>query len=98
MKSPLLATQAAEGAASGSQTDPVSVFQVQEERTKEEDKDLACSLIQITAERRRSLWYATHYPTDERKVSHNERDFHSLIFLFLCFTVENEPYNIIHTI
>uniref|UniRef100_A0A2K6AG04 Piezo type mechanosensitive ion channel component 2 n=1 Tax=Mandrillus leucophaeus TaxID=9568 RepID=A0A2K6AG04_MANLE len=42
---------------------------VQEERTKEEDKALACSPIQITAERRRSLWYATHYPTDERKVS-----------------------------
>ncbi|XP_050623478.1 piezo-type mechanosensitive ion channel component 2 isoform X1 [Macaca thibetana thibetana] len=41
---------------------------VQEERTKEEDKTLACSPIQITAERRRSLWYATHYPTDERKL------------------------------
>nr|XP_005587271.1 PREDICTED: piezo-type mechanosensitive ion channel component 2 isoform X5 [Macaca fascicularis] len=41
---------------------------VQEERTKEEDKALACSPIQITAERRRSLWYATHYPTDERKL------------------------------
>lgn len=41
---------------------------VQEERTKEEDKALACSPIQITAERRRSLWYATHCPTDERKL------------------------------
>nr|XP_054394141.1 piezo-type mechanosensitive ion channel component 2 isoform X4 [Pongo abelii] len=41
---------------------------VQDERTKEEDKALACSPIQITAERRRSLWYATHYPTDERKL------------------------------
>nr|XP_007972885.2 piezo-type mechanosensitive ion channel component 2 isoform X2 [Chlorocebus sabaeus] len=41
---------------------------VQEERTKEEDKALACSPIQITAERRRSLWYATHCSTDERKL------------------------------
>ncbi|XP_049625894.1 piezo-type mechanosensitive ion channel component 2 isoform X2 [Suncus etruscus] len=41
---------------------------VQEERTREEDKALACSPIQITADRRRSLWYATHYPTDERKL------------------------------
>nr|XP_010585433.1 piezo-type mechanosensitive ion channel component 2 [Loxodonta africana] len=41
---------------------------VQDEGTKEEDRTLACSPIQITAERRRSLWYATHYPTDERKL------------------------------
>ncbi|XP_011524028.1 piezo-type mechanosensitive ion channel component 2 isoform X5 [Homo sapiens] len=41
---------------------------VQDEGTKEEDKALACSPIQITAGRRRSLWYATHYPTDERKL------------------------------
>ncbi|XP_061025116.1 piezo-type mechanosensitive ion channel component 2 [Eubalaena glacialis] len=41
---------------------------VQEERTKEEDRALACSPVPITAERRRSLWYATHYPTDEKKL------------------------------
>ncbi|XP_069424758.1 piezo-type mechanosensitive ion channel component 2 isoform X1 [Ovis canadensis] len=41
---------------------------VQEEKTKEEDRALACSPAPITAERRRSLWYATHYPTDERKL------------------------------
>ncbi|XP_037662097.1 piezo-type mechanosensitive ion channel component 2 isoform X1 [Choloepus didactylus] len=41
---------------------------VQEEGAKEEDRALACSPIQITAERRRSLWYAAHYPTDERKL------------------------------
>ncbi|XP_055994098.1 piezo-type mechanosensitive ion channel component 2 isoform X2 [Sorex fumeus] len=41
---------------------------VLEEKTKEEDRSLACSPIQITADRRRSLWYATHYPTDERKL------------------------------
>ncbi|XP_058532933.1 piezo-type mechanosensitive ion channel component 2 isoform X1 [Ochotona princeps] len=41
---------------------------VQEDKAKEEDRALACSPVQITAERRRSLWYATHYPTDERKL------------------------------
>ncbi|XP_062933243.1 piezo-type mechanosensitive ion channel component 2 isoform X2 [Cynocephalus volans] len=41
---------------------------VQDERTKEEDRALACSPIQMMAQRRRSLWYATHYPTDERKL------------------------------
>ncbi|XP_007463352.1 PREDICTED: piezo-type mechanosensitive ion channel component 2 [Lipotes vexillifer] len=41
---------------------------VQEERTKEEDRALACSPVPVTAGRRRSLWYATHYPTDERKL------------------------------
>ncbi|XP_036857006.1 piezo-type mechanosensitive ion channel component 2 isoform X2 [Manis javanica] len=41
---------------------------VQDDRTKEEDRALTCRPIQITAERRRSLWYATHYPTDERKL------------------------------
>ncbi|XP_053427804.1 piezo-type mechanosensitive ion channel component 2 isoform X3 [Nycticebus coucang] len=41
---------------------------VQDERPKEEDRGLACSPMQITAERRRSLWYATHYPTDEKKL------------------------------
>ncbi|XP_063509450.1 piezo-type mechanosensitive ion channel component 2 isoform X2 [Pongo pygmaeus] len=56
---------------------------VQDERTKEEDKALACSPIQITAERRRSLWYATHYPTDERKgllvtVNGNPVDYHTI--------------------
>ncbi|XP_054099932.2 piezo-type mechanosensitive ion channel component 2 isoform X2 [Callithrix jacchus] len=56
---------------------------VQDERTKEEDRALACSPIQITAERRRSLWYATHYPTDERKgllvtVNGNPVDYHTI--------------------
>ncbi|XP_073926448.1 piezo-type mechanosensitive ion channel component 2 isoform X3 [Castor canadensis] len=41
---------------------------VQDEKTKEEDTALACDSSQKTAERRRSLWYAAHYPTDERKL------------------------------
>ncbi|KAI4532799.1 hypothetical protein MG293_017207 [Ovis ammon polii] len=56
---------------------------VQEEKTKEEDRALACSPAPITAERRRSLWYATHYPTDERKgllvtVNGNPVDYHTI--------------------
>ncbi|XP_031221714.1 piezo-type mechanosensitive ion channel component 2 isoform X5 [Mastomys coucha] len=41
---------------------------VQEEMAKEDEGALDCSSNQNTAERRRSLWYATQYPTDERKL------------------------------
>lgn len=42
-----------------------------DEPAKEEDHALGDSPKQhYSAERRRSLWYAAHYPTDERKVSH----------------------------
>ena len=61
-----------------------SVSQVQEERTKE-DRALACSPAPIPAERRRSLWYATHCPTDERKVSRQDRGCLSFIFCFLSY-------------
>ncbi|XP_032149290.1 piezo-type mechanosensitive ion channel component 2 isoform X2 [Sapajus apella] len=66
---------------------------VQDERTKEEDRVLACSPIQITAERRRSLWYATHYPTDERKgllvtVNGNPVDYHTI---HPTLPMENSP-------
>ncbi|KAF4788894.1 hypothetical protein TURU_157112 [Turdus rufiventris] len=36
--------------------------------SREDDKEIPCSPIPMTAERRRSLWYASHYTTDERKV------------------------------
>uniref|UniRef100_A0ABI7WBS3 Piezo-type mechanosensitive ion channel component n=1 Tax=Felis catus TaxID=9685 RepID=A0ABI7WBS3_FELCA len=66
---------------------------VQDDRTKEEDRALACSPIQITAERRRSLWYATQYPTDERKgllvtVNGNPVDYHTI---HPSLPVENGP-------
>ncbi|KAM5222304.1 piezo-type mechanosensitive ion channel component 2 isoform 2-T2 [Ctenodactylus gundi] len=41
---------------------------VKEEGPKEEEGTLASSPAQPTAQRRRSLWYAAHYPTDERKL------------------------------
>lgn len=48
------------------------VQQIPDEEEKsdsgEDDKEIACSPVPMTAERRRSLWYASHYTTDERKV------------------------------
>ncbi|XP_051019378.1 piezo-type mechanosensitive ion channel component 2 isoform X3 [Acomys russatus] len=41
---------------------------VQDERAKEDEHTVDCSSNQNTAERRRSLWYATQYPTDEKKL------------------------------
>ncbi|KAL6094337.1 hypothetical protein STEG23_002841 [Scotinomys teguina] len=42
--------------------------QVQDEMAKEEEGTLDCNSNQNTAERRRSLWYATQYSMDERKL------------------------------
>lgn len=50
---------------------------------KEDEGALDCSSNQNTAERRRSLWYATQYPTDERKVRHRKRKLASP-FSFSC--------------
>jgi hypothetical protein len=44
------------------------VFQVQDEKTKEEERSLACDSSQKMAEKRQSLWYAADHPTNERKV------------------------------
>ncbi|XP_075126814.1 piezo-type mechanosensitive ion channel component 2 [Leptodactylus fuscus] len=47
--------------------EPVVIYE--ENRENEEGDGVeACSPPPLTAERRRSLWYATHYPTDERKL------------------------------
>ncbi|XP_037236097.1 piezo-type mechanosensitive ion channel component 2 isoform X5 [Falco rusticolus] len=51
--------------------------------SREDDKEIACSPIPMTAERRRSLWYASHYTTDERKVllvtvNGNPADYHTI--------------------
>lgn len=56
---------------------------VQDEMAKEDEGTLDCSSTQNTAERRRSLWYATQYPTDERKgllvtVNGNPVDYHTI--------------------
>ncbi|XP_064561905.1 piezo-type mechanosensitive ion channel component 2 isoform X3 [Zonotrichia leucophrys gambelii] len=51
--------------------------------SREDDKEVPCSPIPMTAERRRSLWYASHYTTDERKVllvtvNGNPADYHTI--------------------
>ncbi|KAJ7401265.1 hypothetical protein BTVI_97626 [Pitangus sulphuratus] len=51
--------------------------------SREDDKEIPCSPIPMTAERRRSLWYASHYTTDERKVllvtvNGNPTDYHTI--------------------
>ncbi|KAM8782334.1 piezo-type mechanosensitive ion channel component 2 isoform 2-T2 [Rhynchonycteris naso] len=70
---------------------------VQDERTKEEDRALACSPIQMTAERRRSLWYATHYPTDERKLlSMTQDDYKPSDSLLVTVNGNPVDYHTIH--
>ncbi|KAM9224605.1 piezo-type mechanosensitive ion channel component 2 [Dugong dugon] len=71
---------------------------VQDEGTQEEDRSLACSPIQITAERRRSLWYATRYPTDERKLLSMTQDDYKPSDQGLLVTVNGKPvdYHTIH--
>ncbi|XP_013370174.1 PREDICTED: piezo-type mechanosensitive ion channel component 2 isoform X2 [Chinchilla lanigera] len=56
---------------------------VPDEMAKEEDHALGDSPNPHSAERRRSLWYAAHYPTDERKgllvtVNGNPVDYHTI--------------------
>ncbi|KAB0344185.1 hypothetical protein FD754_021111 [Muntiacus muntjak] len=48
---------------------------MQEERTNKEDRALACSPTPLTAERRRSLWYTTHYPTERKLLSVTQDDY-----------------------
>ncbi|XP_038602670.1 piezo-type mechanosensitive ion channel component 2 [Tachyglossus aculeatus] len=64
---------------------------------KEEDGDEARSPNPITAERRRSLWYATHYPTDERKLLSMTQDDYKPSDVLLV-TVNGNPvdYHSIH--
>ncbi|KAM4689740.1 piezo-type mechanosensitive ion channel component 2 [Discoglossus pictus] len=47
--------------------EPVEKWEDKEENEGEE-KEGDCSPIALTAERRRSLWYASHYTTDERNL------------------------------
>ncbi|KAM4028513.1 piezo-type mechanosensitive ion channel component 2 isoform 7-T7 [Anomaloglossus baeobatrachus] len=47
--------------------EPVVIFEENKENEEGEGEE-DCSSPPLTAERRRSLWYATQYPTDERKV------------------------------
>uniref|UniRef100_A0A8C4UAY4 Piezo type mechanosensitive ion channel component 2 n=1 Tax=Falco tinnunculus TaxID=100819 RepID=A0A8C4UAY4_FALTI len=62
-----------------------------------DDKEIACSPIPMTAERRRSLWYASHYTTDERKLLSMTQDEYKPSDVLLV-TVNGNPadYHTIH--
>uniref|UniRef100_U3JV87 Piezo type mechanosensitive ion channel component 2 n=1 Tax=Ficedula albicollis TaxID=59894 RepID=U3JV87_FICAL len=64
---------------------------------REEDKEIPCSPIPMTAERRRSLWYASHYTTDERKLLSMTQDEYKPSDVLLV-TVNGNPadYHTIH--
>lgn len=60
---------------------------------KEDEGTLDCSSTQNTAERRRSLWYATQYPTDERKVRHRARVLNFHLVFCICVLLLNVGFN-----
>lgn len=61
--------------------------------TKEDEGALDSSSTQNTAERRRSLWYATQYPTDERKVRHRARALGFHLVFCVCVLLLNVGLN-----
>ncbi|NXB24028.1 PIEZ2 protein, partial [Rhagologus leucostigma] len=65
--------------------------------SREDDKEIPCSPIPMTAERRRSLWYASHYTTDERKLLSMTQDEYKPSDVLLV-TVNGNPadYHTIH--
>ena len=69
------------------------MFQVQDEMAKEDEGTLDCSATQNTAERRRSLWYATQYPTDERKVMHRAIALDLHLVFCICVLLLNVGFN-----
>ncbi|XP_033368100.1 piezo-type mechanosensitive ion channel component 2 isoform X3 [Parus major] len=63
--------------------EPIQTPDEEKSVSREDDKEAPCSPIPMTAERRRSLWYASHYTTDERKVllvtvNGNPADYHTI--------------------
>uniref|UniRef100_A0A8C2T6P4 Piezo type mechanosensitive ion channel component 2 n=1 Tax=Coturnix japonica TaxID=93934 RepID=A0A8C2T6P4_COTJA len=70
---------------------------VRKSESREDDKEIPCSPIPMTAERRRSLWYASHYTTDERKLLSMTQDEYKPSDVLLV-TVNGNPadYHTIH--
>uniref|UniRef100_A0A8C4JWY3 Piezo type mechanosensitive ion channel component 2 n=1 Tax=Dromaius novaehollandiae TaxID=8790 RepID=A0A8C4JWY3_DRONO len=70
---------------------------VMKSSSREDDKEIACSPVPMTAERRRSLWYASHYTTDERKLLSMTQDEYKPSDVLLV-TVNGNPidYHTIH--
>nr|XP_025950110.1 piezo-type mechanosensitive ion channel component 2 isoform X3 [Dromaius novaehollandiae] len=79
--------------------EPVVMEMPHEEKSssREDDKEIACSPVPMTAERRRSLWYASHYTTDERKLLSMTQDEYKPSDVLLV-TVNGNPidYHTIH--
>ncbi|KAG8133463.1 hypothetical protein E2320_011256 [Naja naja] len=61
------------------------------------EDEIECTPIQITADRRRSLWYTSHYTTDERKLLSMTQDEHKPSHVLLV-TLNGTPvdYQSIH--
>ncbi|XP_064513057.1 piezo-type mechanosensitive ion channel component 2 isoform X3 [Pseudopipra pipra] len=77
--------------------EPIQMPDEEKSVSREDDKEIPCSPIPMTAERRRSLWYASHYTTDERKLLSMTQDEYKPSDVLLV-TVNGNPtdYHTIH--
>uniref|UniRef100_A0A8C3TVP8 Piezo type mechanosensitive ion channel component 2 n=1 Tax=Catharus ustulatus TaxID=91951 RepID=A0A8C3TVP8_CATUS len=77
--------------------EPIQTPDEEKSVSGEDDKEIPCSPIPMTAERRRSLWYASHYTTDERKLLSMTQDEYKPSDVLLV-TVNGNPadYHTIH--
>ncbi|XP_048145490.1 piezo-type mechanosensitive ion channel component 2 isoform X3 [Corvus hawaiiensis] len=77
--------------------EPIQTPDEEKSVSREDDKEVPCSPIPMTAERRRSLWYASHYTTDERKLLSMTQDEYKPSDVLLV-TVNGNPadYHTIH--
>ncbi|XP_039405125.1 piezo-type mechanosensitive ion channel component 2 isoform X2 [Corvus cornix cornix] len=77
--------------------EPIQMPDEEKSVSREDDKEVPCSPIPMTAERRRSLWYASHYTTDERKLLSMTQDEYKPSDVLLV-TVNGNPadYHTIH--
>ncbi|XP_025918843.1 piezo-type mechanosensitive ion channel component 2 [Apteryx rowi] len=78
--------------------EPIEMPDEEKSDSREDDKEIACSPVAMTAERRRSLWYASHYTTDERKLLSMTQDEYKPSDVLLV-TVNGNPvdYHTIHS-
>ncbi|XP_039932391.1 piezo-type mechanosensitive ion channel component 2 isoform X1 [Hirundo rustica] len=77
--------------------EPIQTPDEEKSVSREDDKEIPCSPVPMTAERRRSLWYASHYTTDERKLLSMTQDEYKPSDVLLV-TVNGNPadYHTIH--
>ncbi|TRZ12383.1 hypothetical protein HGM15179_014725, partial [Zosterops borbonicus] len=77
--------------------EPIQTPDEEKSVSREDDKEIPCSPVPMTAERRRSLWYASHYTTDERKLLSMTQDEYKPSDVLLV-TVNGSPadYHTIH--